>query len=651
MPSLTADTKGWVSNGAVQAPIPAHTNGIVATRVNGLYALNGSNEAHAVKGKNGTTLVNGKTHQKSFAELDDVPVLIVGGGPTGLLLAYLLSKLNVKSLLIEKYPQRLAAPKAHALNPRTLEICRQFGLDTRKLRQLGTPRGDAYWVNFVTSLSGEQIGVLPYERMDPAVLDDTPEMIHNIPQPDFEQFVADELATDPNVEIRKGVAFVSGAQNKHEVLSKVEERATGRQYVIRSQHVIACDGGRSAVRSMLGIECEGEDSYETMMTIHFSADLRPVVGERVGMLHWILDPATSGFLIGYDLAGNQVIISNFDPKKHPVESWTTEHAREVVAAAIGKDVPFDLLSFRPWVLSRKVANQYSQGRIILAGDAAHSFPPTGGLGLNTGLADVHNIAYKIAAVHQGWGGESLLETYGEERRHLAHVNSTQSVKNGKKIFSFLKALGTAGLDELDEARQRLTEAIHDPSKKELIENHVEAQREHFDNLELHIGYVYGDKSVPPNASTYTPKFVPGARLPHAWIRVRHSNFLAEHAPLDISYVSELSSEFVAARQYSVLDLCAIDSFTMLVGSQSAWMHKFKELRKALSRRGVKLNMFAADEDFDFTTELHRDLFADGVELRSGGGLLLRPDQHILTRLSSGTTVGQMESDLLGHLQL
>lgn len=286
-----------------------------------------------------------------------------------------------------------------------------------------------------------------------------------------------------------------------------------------------------------------------------------------------------------------------------------------------------------------------------AGDAAHSFPPTGGLGLNTALADVHNIAYKIAAVHQGWGAESLLETYGAERRHLAQVNSIQSVKNGKKIFSFLKALGTAGLDDVEEARSRLTETIHDPSKKELIENHIEAQREHFDNLELHIGYVYGDKSMPLNASAYTPKFVPGARLPHAWIRIRNSNFLAQHAPIDISYVSELSPEYIAARQYSVLDLCAIDSFTMLVGSQSAWLDRFKELRRALSQRGVNLNMFAADEDFEFTTELHRELFANGVGLSNGGGLFLRPDQHILARLSSGTTVGQMESDLLGHLGL
>ena len=79
-------------------------------------------------------------------------------------------------MIIERYPQRLGAPKAHAVNPRTLEICRQFGLDARAIRKLGTQRGDAYWVNFITKLNGEAVGRLPYERMDVEVLEDTPEV-------------------------------------------------------------------------------------------------------------------------------------------------------------------------------------------------------------------------------------------------------------------------------------------------------------------------------------------------------------------------------------------------------------------------------------------------------------------------------------------
>ena len=114
----------------------------------------------------------------------------------------------------------------------------------------------------------------------------------------------------------------------------VEERATGHQFQIRSSYVVGCDGARSKVRDCLGIECDGEDSCEwskalsarvaneasdeTMMTIHFNADLRPIVKQRVGMLHWILDPLTQGFIIAYDLSGNSVLISNFDVSGCPL---------------------------------------------------------------------------------------------------------------------------------------------------------------------------------------------------------------------------------------------------------------------------------------------------------------------------------------------
>lgn len=126
-----------------------------------------------------------------------------------------------------------------------------------------------------------------------------------------------------------------------------------------------------------------------------------------------------------------------------------------------------------------MTNSHKTPRI---GDAAHAFPPTGGLGLNCGIADAHNLAWKIAAVHRGWAVSSILDTYGGERREIALVNSAQSVKNGKKIFSFLKSLGVAGIDDMDEARANLHKSIHDPAKKELIAAQIEGQREHFDNV-------------------------------------------------------------------------------------------------------------------------------------------------------------------------
>ncbi|KAF4873450.1 4-methyl-5-nitrocatechol 5-monooxygenase [Colletotrichum siamense] len=472
---------------------------------------------------------NGHGPSNHFVPIEDsalfteTPVLIVGGGPTGLLSAYMLSRLGIKSILIEKYPERLAAPKAHALSPRSLEICRQFGLDTNLLRKIGTPRDEAYWVNFLVNLSRERIGTLPYERMDAAVLDCTPEykMIHNIPQPKFEQFIADQLQNDPNVILRKNVAFIKCSQTSKDITCIVEERSTKVRWQIKSRHLLACDGARSEVRKDLAIESEDE----TMMTIHFEANLAPV------------------------------------SEKHKAESWTQELARSTVSAAIGQDVPFEVKSFRPWVLSRKVAKHYRKGRAFLIGDAAHSFPPTGGLGLNSGIADAHNIAYKLAAVHYGWARSSILDSFEGDRRQVALVNSAQSVENGKQIFSFLKSLGTAGVKDEQEARENLHRSVHDPRMRGKIAEEVEAQREHFDNLELHIGYVYGDNRTPPNASKFSPKFVPGARLPHAWIIPTASSAALDMPSIDLSYVKELSPIDVEHRRYSTLDLIKVDTFT------------------------------------------------------------------------------------------
>ncbi|KAJ3533534.1 hypothetical protein NM208_g7942 [Fusarium decemcellulare] len=598
----------------------------------------------------------------------EFPVLIVGGGPTGLLSAYMLSKLGIKSLIVEKYPERLAAPKAHALSPRSLEICRQFGLDTNALRRLGTQRDDAYWVNFLINLSRERIGVLPYERMDSGVLDCTPEMIHNIPQPAFEQFVADQLQCDPNIEIQKNVAFVECSQTGPEVISTLEERSTKTRWQVKTTHVLACDGAKSEVRKNLAIESEGEDGYETMMTIHFKADLRPVVKERVGMLHWITDPACSGFIIAYDLSGDQVLISNFDSEKHPAESWTQELARTTVSAAIGQDIPFEVLSYRPWLLSRKVAKQYGKGSVFLVGDAAHSFPPTGGLGLNSGIADAHNIVYKIAAVHHGWANSSILDSYHDERRQIALVNSAQSVKNGKKIFSFLKALGTAGIKDEQEARENLHKSVHDPRKQDMIAREVEGQREHFDNvwlspptallkvvmsdldqLELHIGYVYGDKRTPPHASHFSPKFVAGARLPHAWIKPKPSGITLDLPPINVSYVKEFSRADVDRRKFSTLDLVKFDAFTLIVSSDDGWMSRYREMRQLVDFSGSKTQLWSATQDFQFVDEDQGNKFQLDSGLSQGGLLLVRPDQHILGCLDQRSTAEDIASLILGHL--
>ncbi|RAL13247.1 3-propionate hydroxylase [Aspergillus homomorphus CBS 101889] len=563
--------------------------------------------------------------RQEYQITDDVPVLIIGGGPCGLLQAYLLAQLGVQTLLCERYPTRLDAPKAHAFSPRSLELyCR-----------LGTCRQDAFWVNFVTHLSGEQVGRLPYERMDPEVLDDTPTMIHNVPQPDFEEYVRRKLVKNPSVEIRKNHSFVRLEDFGDYVIATIEDRAMQREYHVKCKHLVACDGAKSAVRRFLRVESEGEDSYETMMTIHINANLYPVLKERVGMLHWVMDPEVSGFIIGYDLGGNQVLICNFDSKKHPVETWNEPLCRKTVDAAIGTHIPYDVLSHRPWVLSRKVAKSYRINRIFLAGDAAHSFPPTGGLGLNSGLGDVHNLAYKLAAIHHGWAGPSLLGTYETERRPVALVNAAQSVKNGQQIFSLLKTMGATD-PEVCIARENLYHTIADPSHATAINDGIEGQREHFDNLGLHIGYVYGDTRIPRCASIYQPECVPGARLPHAWIQPLKSVARPLIVPIDSSYVTELSAEEVRRKQFSTLDLCAFDAFTLLLDGEHA-----------ASWRGA-----LEEASGQFPSGLRVNLVARGLSLMrlaKGQAVLIRPDQHILTVFDNISDADEVAEALRMHL--
>lgn len=149
------------------------------------------------------------------------------------------------------------------------------------------------------------------------------------------------------------------------VLATVEERPTGQLHHVQCRHLVACDGHRSTVRQLLDIPSEGEDADQTMMTIHFSANLRPVLGDRVGMLYWIMDPAAAGFIIGYDLSGTLVHISEVDAKQHPIEWWTEDMCRAKIRDAIGADVPLDILSFRPWEFRRKIAATFQKGNVFL----------------------------------------------------------------------------------------------------------------------------------------------------------------------------------------------------------------------------------------------------------------------------------------------
>lgn len=534
----------------------------------------------------------------------DAQVLVVGAGPVGLLAARLLANRGIRTIIAEKHPSRLEAPKAHALNPRSLEICAAAGLPMNRIHAAATPRHEGAMVRMVATLATQEIGALPYERQDDAVLDLTPFPLINIEQPRFEEILEVALAGDPHVDIRRGLEWLGCSQEQGAVISTLRDRSTGNPVTLRARHVIAADGANSSVRRELAIAMDGPEVIQHHVMIHVEADLRAIVAGRPAILYFLFGPA-AGVFIAYDIARTWVLMHPHDPATSPLDSFTPERCRTIVEEAVGAPVPgLVIKGVRSWAMSAQVAERYRSGSVFLAGDAAHRFPPTGGLGLNTGLADVDNLAWKIAAVEQGWAGHGLLDSYESERRAVAQVNMNQSLTNTMRMFTLFQALELMPGQTVDAAT--FAARLADPQRRAGIEAAVAHQADHFDSLRLQLGYAYGDAlreddSLP--VSQFRQKAVAGARLPH--LRLPDGR--------------------------STLDLVASHGFTLLTGPDNVLWQGM--LSKAPMTR-VTLDAGIAGR----------------LGLSPSGALIIRPDAHILFLAHTSGDIASARTALASVLQ-
>ena len=537
----------------------------------------------------------------------EVPVLIVGAGPAGLLGAHLLGSRGVRSLVAEKHAARLDAPKAHALNPRSLEICAAAGLPMGKILAAATPKEQGAHVRMMTALAGREIGALPYERQDEAVRELTPWPLINIEQPKLEVILEEAAAAQPNVDLRRGWEWLDCEQTPDAVTSTLRERATGREIVVRSRHLIGADGANSTVRDRIGIAMEGPPVLQHHTMIHFEADLTPIVGKHPAILYFLFG-SSMGVFIAYDIAKTWVLMHPIRPDEAQGEAFTDAKCRDIVRAAVGADVPdLKIKGARGWAMSAQVAERYRSGNAFLAGDAAHRFPPTGGLGLNTGLADIDNLAWKIAAVERGWAGPGILDSYELERRAVAQTNMSQSLTNAMRMFALFEALGCLPGQPADAAA--LNARLDDPIARARIDAAVVHQKDHFDSLRLQLGYAYGDAlkgDADLPVSEFTPKAVAGARLPHVAL----------------------------GDNRSTLDLLDHDSFTLITGPDAtAWKTLHTSTPLAVVSEGI---------DFDAIG------WASRMGLTGSGALLVRPDGHILCVAKSVTDAGAVTRALVDY---
>ena len=533
------------------------------------------------------------------AEEVDVDVLIVGAGPVGLLGGILASRQGLSSLVVERRAGPQTAPAAHAVNARTYEICRQAGLDMERIHAAGQDAADAGHVNFVTRLNGELIGRLPYERQDDRCLDVTPTPLRNLSQHRFEPILVDELRASPNTELRYGVQWERSEERDQAMISDVVELDTGRSTRVTSRFVIGCDGAGSRVRKMLDIEMVGPPLLQCFLMVHFAADLRALTAERPGVLHFVLDPEAGGAFVCHDVESDWVFMHGIDPSVESVDDYDDERCLEVIERAAGTELDAKIIGRGAWWMSSQTVDSMGSGRTFLAGDAAHRFPPTGGLGLNSGIQDIHGLMWRIGAVASGRAAPDLLTSYATERVPVAQNNAHQSLTNAIKMLDLAVALGT----DVEPTTARMHEALADPSNADRIEAAVELQREHFDLFGLQLGYVYGDGALVPeepaaepgSPSEYTPTARPGARMPHAWLH-------------------EIGGS-------STLDLVPLDRPVLVsFGGHDTWADVLGPAEVETVRIGVQ------------TPEL--DSWRRLCGVGETGALLVRPDQHVAWRARS-----------------
>ncbi|WP_405061056.1 FAD-dependent monooxygenase [Kribbella sp. NBC_01505] len=346
-----------------------------------------------------------------------VPVLVVGGGLVGLATTLFLAHHGVRTLLVDRHSGLSIQGRARGINQRTMEIYRALGLEAA-IREAGRPFEDDWGVARCETLASGWHWLFD---------DDAPRSWPSLSPGEFCQ--ADQSAVEPilidaarglGAQHRFGTELVSLDAGADGATAVLRDLATGSEQTVYADYVVAADGHRSPIRQQLGIERTGPGVVQHSVSIVFRADLaefvpRPalfwiIVNEHVGAgLVTTSEPDRWGLSVGYDPAAGQSI-----------DDFTTERCIADIRAAVGRDdLRVEIEHVAPWEQAIGLADQYRSGRVFLAGDAAHVWPPAGAMGANTGVQDGYNLAWKLAGVVHGWAGPELLDSYHTERHTLA----------------------------------------------------------------------------------------------------------------------------------------------------------------------------------------------------------------------------------------
>ncbi|WP_336053828.1 FAD-dependent oxidoreductase [Streptomyces sp. CA2R101] len=514
------------------------------------------------------------------------PVLVVGAGTVGLSTAAALAHYGVPVLLVERHAATTAHPRATGVQPPVKEFFRSLGLDER-IRAASADLLPSNGKVDLETLAGTDLATAPRIPTPPIEVAELTAKISPTPlgpcAQDRIDLVLRKAAEEKGADLRFNTRLESLRQGESGVTVTLIDTVSGKRSTVRADYLVAADGAASSVRRELGIEMQGPTGLgNPMINVLFTAELGDLVKGNEFAFAQITNEHTEGILLTVDNRDRWIYHLSYKEGEETLADYPDERCAELIRAAIGRDdIPVEVVSTIPWRMSARVAERVIEGRVILAGDSAHTIPPIGAFGMSSGVGDACNLAWKLAYTVKEQAGPGLLRSYEAERLPIMRFTRDQALLR-------FQHLDLHWDEEKDGERSKV--AMADP-------------------LVTAAAYQYeaGALIDPPSTlrSLTRPDEnldgSPGTRVPHAWV---------EHQ----------------GKRISVLDL-PDSGFALLTGPDGQdWAAAAEEVA---ARLGVPLRAYRVGPQCE--VEDAEGGWAASAGLASDGALLVRPDMVVAWR--------------------
>lgn len=465
----------------------------------------------------------------SQSETGDPAVVIIGGGPCGLMLAIELGRRGISTIVLEEKSAPSRFPSANATQARTMEHYRRLGF-VEKVRARGLPPDYPTDIAYFSRYTKYELArfSLPTARQAREMVRtltgswSAAELPHRVSQIFVEDVLREEAAALPSVTLLQGWRMIA-LRDTGTAVEVEAERSDGREQVrLRAAYAVGADGGGSPTRKTLGYGYVGESGVirdfvgGRMFAIHIrSSRLYEVIPHPRAWMYWAVNRERRAFMPSVNGRDEFTFHTQLRPNEKP-EQITDGQAKSMFQAALGANLDVDIIARSIWNAGYTlVAEKFQRGRVFLGGDAAHLFTPTGGLGYNTAVEDAVNLGWKLAAVIKGWGGPGLLASYETERQAIALRNTAYARGFADSVGLFVPPPELEDDSPAGEvARKRTGDHLNYHARFEFnIPGITFGGR--YDGSPI----IIGDQTSPPpdRPNDYVPTACPGGRAPHSWL--------------------------------------------------------------------------------------------------------------------------------------